>query len=280
MKKLISTEDESVNFVSNNGQESRYVHRPDTDYFVVYLSSHGGCNKACRFCHLTATGQTEMISATIPELMLQAMHPLAHNLDGLNMLPKPKIHKVNFNFMARGEPLSNPHVVAWQELEDSLALMAECYGISDYQFNISTIMPDEADLTNLNPETVTLYYSLYSLNPKFRRRWLPKAQNPYRALRELAVWQDRGGKVVIHHPFIKGENDDYLDVIDTVMAVEALGLKTRYNLVRYNPPEGHYSEESDNLEENFSIWKNVFPESKIITRVGLDVKASCGMFVS
>ena len=61
-KILKSNLDQSVNFVENQlvgFLESRYVRKVD-EYFICYLSSQTGCNRGCKFCHLTASGQTQL----------------------------------------------------------------------------------------------------------------------------------------------------------------------------------------------------------------------------
>jgi 23S rRNA (adenine2503-C2)-methyltransferase len=94
-----SAEDDSVNFVAGVGFaafEARYVRRSD-DYFIAYLSSHTGCDRACRFCHLTAMGETSMAWAGMPDFMAQAHRVLSHYILEVDT-PADRVH---FNFMAR-----------------------------------------------------------------------------------------------------------------------------------------------------------------------------------
>ena len=110
--KLVSEEDSSINYVvpcSDGGYfESRFVQR-SSDYFIIYLSSHSGCNQACRMCHLTQTKQTMMTPATLDDYVQQAKQVLNnvsfayHRAVGLT--------KIKFSFMARGEPLLNPTII-------------------------------------------------------------------------------------------------------------------------------------------------------------------------
>ena len=99
---LVSQKDKSKNYVipTDDGGyfESRFVQRTD-DYILVYLSSHSGCDQACRFCHLTQTRQTMMQPADILDYIAQAKRVL--NDANLAQLKLFGLKKVKFSFMAR-----------------------------------------------------------------------------------------------------------------------------------------------------------------------------------
>jgi len=233
-------------------------------------------------CHLTATGQTALRDVTLPELLAQADEVLAHYR---TQRPAQVVH---FNFMARGEPLMSS-VVREQsgELFDGLWHRASDHGLRA-RFLVSTILPAahgevplEAVFDRYHPE---LYYSLYSMDPQFRRRWLPKAQPVDVALDRLAAWQRATYKLVkIHYAFIAGENDREADVHAVCDAIEARNLAVHVNIVRYNPPGPRQGREPEAsiLERNANIFRRrlVNARVKLIARVGFDVQASCGMFV-
>jgi 23S rRNA (adenine2503-C2)-methyltransferase len=287
---LTSQQDQSVNFVApaagGGAFEARYVRRV-ADYFIAYLSSHSGCDRACRFCHLTAMGETSMAPALLGDYLAQAEKVLEHYAGPAGVAPAAW---VNFNFMARGEPLANPVVLAnWRGLSNSLVRMASELAL-DARLNISTIMPREierialSEVFNTQVKRTTLFYSLYSMDPSFRRRWLPKAMDPHAALYKLATWQqETGGEVVLHWAFIAGENADDRTVDEIIKAVRDVGLKARFNLVRYNPYSVRYGSESqaDIRERQFHKLADALGDhrSRMVPRVGFDVKASCGMFV-
>lgn len=276
-KKLDSVEDQSVNFVFDNGLEARYVRR-DQNYFICYLSSHTGCNKACRFCHLTQTGQTSFTEATLEEFLNQAKLVLEH------YKTKAPAKKIHFNWMARGEPLSNMNLSSgWSELSDELIAMAKNAGIEDVSFKISSIFPNgvDAPLECFLKNLPDIYYSLYSLNSSFRKRWIPKSKSPYEVFKFLKEYENRGGRVVIHHALIKGENDSIEEAREIRSAILNNGLNAKFNLVRYNSfseQTGLESEEKD-IDTYFEELRQINLTSRIVPRVGFDVKASCGMFI-
>lgn len=285
--------DASVNFIARDSSfpgmfEARYVRRCE-DYFIVYLSSQSGCRKACRFCHLTQSGQTDGVDATIEQLHEQADRVLAYYDDQLAAGNEPAARVVHFNFMARGEVFANEHVRAEAErlLDGLAARSAERRLLPKFKF--STIMPQEmadADLSWLfgarfQPD---VYYSLYSVDPSFRRRWLPKALAPETALAMLADYQQVSRKIpVIHWAFIAGENDSEDDIEAICEMVRASGLRPDVNIVRYNPFSDLQGQEPsfEVIERNALLLEQGLPGSrvKIVGRVGFDVKASCGMFV-
>jgi 23S rRNA (adenine2503-C2)-methyltransferase len=276
--------DVSVNWVQRvdvGAIETRFVRR-ERDTVVIYLSSQTGCRQACRMCHLTATGQTALRDVTLDEYVAQASIVLDHYR---SVEPARVVH---FNFMARGEPLLNPVVVHRSgELLDRLWRLAEDHHLRP-RFLISSIMPkgrtrslaDSFD--RYHPE---LYYSLYSTDDTFRRRWLPNAQPVDAALDELAAWQRATSKIVkIHFAFIRGLNDSEASVQAICDALAARSLVANVNIVRYNPPSPDHGEEPDEavIERNAQIFRARMPHARVqvVPRVGFDVHASCGMFVN
>lgn len=291
---LRSQQDHSMNFVLPNGLEARFVHRPDTDYFIVYLSSHRGCNVACRFCHLTQTKQVDMTPATALEYSQQIQMVLSHYTNQITNQKLKPLRKVHFNWMARGEPLMNPVVMrSWRHLNNICRTAARKAGLYEVELNISSIIPNTDDpfggiYGHSFPPRI--FYSLYSVNPDFRKRWLPKAMDPERAAKHLKEYQEHSDEwyekttdIVLHWAFIEGQNDSKEDVDRILDLIDRSGLNTRFNLVRYNPfseVQGRESSEEviqARFEQINAAMK--LPGSRIVPRVGYDVKASCGMFV-
>lgn len=282
--------DASVNFEVRNTDkdigfmEARYVRRIP-DYFIVYLSSQTGCQQACRMCHLTATGQTKLRDVTVEEYLKQAELVLDYYK---TQAPAKLVH---FNFMSRGEPFANKIFVDNADyILQQLANKAKELGL-EYKFLISTIMPkaiNNIELTDIfkNPDVYpVIYYSIYSLNLDFRRKWLGNALYPNHALAKLKEWQNVSKMPIkLHWAFIKDHNDKLSDVAGIVNAIKSHELDVKINIVRYNPHESQTYEES-NLETINSLvafMRNIIGNSnvKVVDRVGIDVKASCGTFLN
>jgi 23S rRNA (adenine2503-C2)-methyltransferase len=288
---LYSKLDDSVNFthpLSTGGiYECRFVQR-EPEQISLYLSSQAGCKQACRMCHLTQSGQINDESASVEELILQT-NVLFEYIDQLPHDKKIKIERVNFNFMARGEPLASPVILnEFKQVYDSLSEFAITRNL-EFKFNISTIMPRQvaeirlSDIFTGCPNT-TIYYSLYSVEPSFRKKWLPKSIHHDLALHMLAQWYyDTNVLPVIHYAFIKDINDDEDSIIDIIHSIPfSLRNNVRFNVVRYNPYSADQGEESPDwvIQRNFEmILPHVHPSSQIVTRVGMDIYSSCGMFI-
>lgn len=286
---LASRLDASVNHVVPAGDggyfEARYVRRVP-ERWICYVSSHSGCDKACRFCHLTATRQTMMTPATPEDYAAQAGRVFA-TYDRLVAGGEPRGEKVHYNFMARGEPLENPSLLSDPaSVFGPLGAMAAARGLA-HAHKVSTILPRgfSADLAEVLADPASqVYYSLYGVSERFRKRWLPKAMAPSAALDLLADYQNRTGRTVnLHWAFIAGENDGEADVAEVLEAVLGRGIRAKFNLVRYNPHSPRHGEEpaEERLQLLFDRIARALgqPGSRIVPRVGFDVKASCGTFV-
>jgi adenine C2-methylase RlmN of 23S rRNA A2503 and tRNA A37 len=131
-----------------------------------------------------------------------------------------------------------------------------------------------------------IYLSLYSMDDAFRRRWLPKAMAPLAALEKLVDWQQQTRKIpVLHGALIENENDRDTDANAIADAVRRVGLRCDVNLVAYNSANERTGREpSREAVDAYAVTlQAAMPDDcrvRLVDRVGYDVKASCGMFVS
>jgi 23S rRNA (adenine2503-C2)-methyltransferase len=287
-----SEQDNSVNFIDSSPVsgffESRYVRRGE-DYFIAYLSVQSACNLGCTMCHLTATKQKKVIENTEESLLIQAQKVIEHYLHLVVTGQEKPAKYMHFNFMARGEVLNTP---IFQDPETSYSLLSKLRALSERinlqaRFLLSTIMPEsyrKHDLNaNFNVIQPYFYYSLYSLNEEFRKKWLPMAMNPNDAINKLSNWNafsEHDFKV--HYAFIENENDSIKDINQICDLLLSKGLRPDVNIVRYNPYSEKFGQEPNEevIERNADIFRNKLNNNvKVIKRVGSDVKASCGMFI-
>ena len=288
LKVLRSQQDSSVNFVwghSGGSVEARYVRRRE-DRAIVYLSSKTGCALKCKMCHLTQSGQTRAVNLTVDEVLHQAEMVLRYSYEAVEAGSIDPIAGVDYSFMARGDFFDNAiFMTEAPELFRRLHKLAERYGF-DARIKISTIMPQALRAQSLSAVfgtwTPDLYYSVYSVESAFRDEWMPRALSVSQALRILSEWQHESRKLVIlHGAFIHGENDDPAAIAVLGDMVRGYGLRVDWNVVHYNPYSDVHGRETDDLSGCVRALKQAFPESQVnvISRVGPDVQASCGMFV-
>lgn len=287
LRQYKSQEDNSVNWVKEYGSglfETRFVQRVP-EYFVCYLSTQNACNHGCRFCHLTHTKQTQEVEdATVANLLKQA-----RGVCDYANIHAPEAEVVHFNFMARGEPLAAKAIREyWRDLAGGLVRRAERFNWRA-RFLISTIIPKSLEgqrLVDIFPDRhPEIYYSLYSMDHTWRRKWMPSAMLPVTALRMLKEWQDATNKIPkIHYAFIAGENDSRRDIDEICRSIKHLKLRVNVNIVRYNPPDGMSRESEDYIiaarKIQFQDLLGQATRVDEVSRVGYDVKASCGMFVN
>ena len=142
---------------------------------------------------------------------------------------------------------------------------------------------------------VAFYYSLYSLNPEFRQKWIPNGIEPQLALDKLKEYQELCQKqnivfpVTFHWTFIEGENDNLKDLEKLLDCLESYKfIDSKFNLVRYNRHPNLDENESTDYQDLFKIVQNRmkgemhsnqgYNSTQIVGRVGYEAYVSCGMF--
>jgi adenine C2-methylase RlmN of 23S rRNA A2503 and tRNA A37 len=280
---ILKDYDRSINWIEDadiGKHETRLVWRDNKA--IIYLSSQTGCDHACRMCHLTQTGQLAHRNVTMKELMDNCDRAI------IQMAREQMPSNLHLNFMARGEPLANTELLdKWEEFSTYAAGM-KYHNAHNVDVLISTIFPKTFNIEDLQklakgPIWPKLYYSAYSAEEKFRKKWLPKAHSYFDGIEFLKEWTYMGGNCKIHFAFIEGENDSekQVEVLCNYIAVNR--LRADVNIVRYNPANDSSRESSESIiNRNTKLIKQMLPYAKvkIIPRVGFNVKASCGMFVS
>lgn len=298
---LHSAEDASVNFIRTSPEfpgkiEARYVRRAP-EYFIAYLSSQTGCKMGCSFCWLTRTKQTKLIDVPADMLYEQALDVLSH----YKKLPEAEQNAtiLHYSGMARGEMLASKVILnEGDDLFLRLMKLAKLHGLLP-RVMVSSILPKSLLKENGGPvegyagknlaeifplSQPNIYYSLYSTNEAFRKKWLPNAMQVEKAMEVLCDYQDKTNKIIrLHWALIKDENDSIEDIENIVNLVDDYGLRVDVNLVRYNPFEG-YGEEAPlgRYMDACKILEKGLPKAKVkvVDRVGVDCFASCGMFTS
>lgn len=307
-KTIYSKQDQSFNIIFKNGAEARFVRRDSK--FVIYVSSQAGCKQACRFCHLTQKGLTNEYCMSAEEIEAQAFAVYKHAVETLKPFEVSRIH---INFMARGDAFLNDAVFEpklYTGIEQSFWLEGQdnWVGVVPIKYNVSTIMPDSIDikervrkLSSIRGDyrvDIRLYWSLYSMDGDFRRRWMPRAAAPT----DVHRWITQGLKdsyflpIRTHLALIKEINDG-IDAIDgLVKFCYSLPCYKGTNIVAYNPfddkseetDQERIDEIMDTFRKHYDIYidsvkyprVNEFEPIKQISRVGFDVQASCGLFHS
>ncbi len=236
-------------------------------------------------CYLTALGQKKFKNADIDNILYQIAQILRK---AINRNIKPK--RIHVNFMARGEPLTNPYIfnnlVEIEELGQ--AIINSFFPEVTVKFIISTILPKKnipsAQSAIFKTRLTTFYYSLYSTKQEFRKKWLPNAASLEEAKVFLSQVFDYTGKHPrVHFCFIKDQNDSLEDLMKMCEFLNSFNFKIDVNIVRYNPFSEKFGEESsrETIDRNIKIIeKHTKSNVKIINRVGYDVSASCGMFIN
>lgn len=296
-QRLNSVEDNSVNWVipAPNGLffEARLVERGEGHY-ILYVSSQSGCAQKCKFCHLTQTGQfVGIVDADENDFEKQVTLVLGGLLEDKH---ESRLKRLSVSFMARGEPLDRPNFIEdFLNLKQNIVpnlLKQVRLELIPVKYKISTIFPvtrakyfDSILKSLVEHDDTLLYWSLYSLDYDFRRRWLPNASDPYLLAPMLSSFFAETGRLRIHSAWIEGQNDREEHTIKLAKFLGDDFPFIRFNHVAYNPyyrqAVGMGKESTPEIiARNNKILEEHDIEVKSIVRVGMDVKASCGMFVS
>jgi adenine C2-methylase RlmN of 23S rRNA A2503 and tRNA A37 len=297
--------DKSFNVI-RNGFEARFVQRKP-NYFIIYVSTHAGCNQGCKMCHLTATKQTDMREATEEELLVQVSNVIIEGVGSgkINAAMIENITKIHVNFMARGEPLLNKEVTTnWFNLTKSIGVIIK-RSLATYlpngshvarigiRFNISTILPKKLlpEYDNIfknfvvGGRTPVIYWSAYPTEySTTRKKWIGNGVTLLDGIDVLKKWREYNTrvKIKIHFALIEGVTDDIKTHEKFIDNLVENGLRTEVeiNFVSYNPYSEEYSKavSTEVADEIFLLYHSSGYIVKSIPRVGTDVYASCGMF--
>lgn len=260
---------------------------------VLYVSSGTDCRQACKFCHLTK-GRKKKVSYTSPVAYANQVSIALDQTD----FNEVNINRLNINFMAKNDFAANP--LFWKnptKLFNGMTYRTKDYYFDRPKYNLSTILPVASKHQSLSRllvdkkgkysnHDVHVYYSLYSLNKKFRKYWLPNAQDTDTALHRLLEFERLGiecgidNPVYIHFALIEGYNDSAEDakrVADYLSNFE----QPKFNLVEFNTPRKKWRKTSEETKQKYLDIIRQVVEPKVIPKYGSDRDAlACGLFAT
>jgi 23S rRNA (adenine2503-C2)-methyltransferase len=191
---------------------------------TVCVSTQAGCAMACSFC---ATGQQGFRRNLSPaEIIEQVLH-FARGLQGEHA------QVTNVVFMGMGEPLAN-YAATLQAV--ATLNSAGGFGLGARHITISTVgvMPGIRRLAQ-EPFQVGLALSLHAPNDELRRRLIPTARQPVRALLDACNDYARvtGRRYSIEYALIEHVNDSPALAFDLGRLLQS--MPCHVNLIPVNP---------------------------------------------
>jgi 23S rRNA (adenine2503-C2)-methyltransferase len=235
------------------------------------VSSQVGCKLACHFCQTGKLGFFRHLDAG--EIIGQLV--LANRI--LRDEGKRVTHVV---FMGMGEPLDNfePVVRACQ-----IMVHPEAYGLSRRRVTVSTsgIVPQILPLAQRVP--VRLAISLHGATDELRSSLMPiNNKYPLGELKEALknFQKTTQDPITVEYILIKGKNSGVKEAKDLVRFLH--GLKTKVNLIPFNPHPGLPFERPD--EEEILMFQSHLSQRGIPAPVryskGQAVSAACGQLAA
>lgn len=255
----------------HDGRRVETVYIPDGDRHTFCLSTQVGCPLKCTFC----------FSGTIRfERNLEPGEILGQFLLARSALPEPPARS-NIVFMGMGEPLLNAEAVL-----ASLEILTDddAFAVSPRRITVSTAgLVDELARFAEKAPTVGLAISLHATTNEDRDRIMPiNKKHPLEALiaaaRNLPLPKRR--RITFEYVLLGGENDRVEDARRLAKLLE--GVKSKVNLIRYNPWPGapHKGSTQEATERFMDILIGAGLTVNLRRSRGDDVLAACGQLAN
>jgi 23S rRNA (adenine2503-C2)-methyltransferase len=256
-------------FELDDAQTVESVLIPDTDRQTLCLSSQVGCQQACRFCLTGSAGFTrELKSYEIVDQILEISRVLQQ---------ERKRRITNIVLMGIGEPLAN-----FDEVLRALTVITSDKGLdfATRRVTVSTAgLVPEIEKLGRSGVKVNLAISLNATTDAVRDTIMPvNRRYPIKEL--LAACRsyplEPRRRITFEYVLLKGVNDTKEDAQRLARLLR--GIKSKVNLIPFNPFPGSEFERSD--DATVRRFQKILLDHHYITPVresrGRDISAACG----
>jgi 23S rRNA (adenine2503-C2)-methyltransferase len=256
-------------FELDDAQTVESVLIPDTDRQTLCISSQIGCQQACRFCLTGSAGFTrELKSYEIVDQILEISRVLQQ---------ERKRRITNIVLMGIGEPLAN-----FDEVLRALTVITSDKGLdfATRRVTVSTAgLVPEIEKLGRSGVKVNLAISLNATTDAVRDTIMPvNRRYPIKEL--LAACRsyplEPRRRITFEYVLLKGVNDTKEDAQRLARLLR--GIKSKVNLIPFNPFPGSEFERSD--DARVRRFQKILLDHHYITPVresrGRDISAACG----